>query len=858
MTPSSRDTKQTRRIAAAIGRTRLAMALERATRAFWPLGSLLLAVWALLAFGLGEWLGRPQLLAALGLVGIAALALAGLGAWRFRWPRRSEALARVDATLPGRPLAALEDEVALGRDDPGAVGVWTAHRERMAEVARAARAVAPDLRLASRDPWALRLVALALALTALVFARNDAVEGISAAFVPAGDAAVASGPAYEAWAEPPAYTGLPTLYLPQVGGDRPLSVPQGTEITVRAYGAAEDFALSQSVAQAGLPGLAAAAEGIATARFKVERDGSVALRRGEQTLGAWSFLMRADAPPEIELTGPVSRAVTGAMQLTYAARDDYGVAEAWAEIELDLPRVDRRYGLAADPAEQPTLEIELPLPVTGDAREIEEMLVEDHSKHPLAGLPVRITLGARDASGQIGLQDGIAAELPMRRFFDPLAAGLVEQRRDLIWAPDANARRVTQVLRALTHRPEQVFDSPRAYLLTRSAIRRLLQAREADALDAARVGEVAETLWQAALLIEDGGLGDAAERLARAQERLREALEGDATDEEIAQLMEELRDATRDYMEQLAQEAIERGQMETAENADPSQMMNQDQIQQLMDRIQELSEQGRRAEAEALRQMLQQMLENMEMRMVQGGSGEGQQSQGQQMMEDLADTLREQQDLADESFQQLQREFREGRQGGQQGEQFGQQQGQPGQGQQRPGGQQPGEPGPGQLAERQEALRQLLDELQGRMPGARGEAGEAARGALDEAERQMGDARDRLQEGDTSGALDRQAEVIENLREGMRQMSEEMRQAQQGDALQPGSEGGDGMADSRSDPLGRPLGARGSLGTNESMLPDADAIARGRELLDEIRRRAGDQTRPDLELDYLRRLLERF
>ena len=42
------------------------------------------------------------------------------------------------------------------------------------------------------------------------------------------------------------------------------------------------------------------------------------------------------------------------------------------------------------------------------------------------------------------------------------------------------------------------------------------------------------------------------------------------------------------------------------------------------------------------------------------------------------------------------------------------------------------------------------------------------------------------------------------------------------------------------------------------MLPDADSAARARELLDEIRRRAGEQARPQLELDYLRRLLDRF
>jgi hypothetical protein len=35
-------------------------------------------------------------------------------------------------------------------------------------------------------------------------------------------------------------------------------------------------------------------------------------------------------------------------------------------------------------------------------------------------------------------------------------------------------------------------------------------------------------------------------------------------------------------------------------------------------------------------------------------------------------------------------------------------------------------------------------------------------------------------------------------------------------------------------------------------------MARARAILDEIRRRTGDQLRPELELDYLRRLLDWF
>ena len=238
-------------------------------------------------------------------------------------------------------------------------------------------------------------------------------------------------------------------------------------------------------------------------------------------------------------------------------------------------------------------------------------------------MTVRLT--AEDATGQTGTSAPVTGVLPMRRFYDPMAAALIEQRRDLLWS-GANARRVTQVLRAATNHPDDAFDSPRAYLVVRTAIRRLAQAEEAGEVAAVR-DEVAEALWQAAVQIEDGNLGDAAERLARAKERLQQALENDASDEEIAQLMDELRQATRDYMEQMAREAIERGEQQMAD-IPPGQKMTQDQIQELMDRIQELSEQGRKAEAQALLEMLQQMLENMQMMMGQQGGGPGRERPG--------------------------------------------------------------------------------------------------------------------------------------------------------------------------------------------------------------------------------------
>jgi uncharacterized membrane protein YccC len=66
---------------------------------------------------------------------------------------------------------------------------------------------------------------------------------------------------------------------------------------------------------------------------------------------------------------------------------------------------------------------------------------------------------------------------------------------------------------------------------------------------------VAEILWNAALFLEEGDLDDALERLRQAQERLSEAMRQGASDEEIAQLMQELREAMNDYMRQLAENA---------------------------------------------------------------------------------------------------------------------------------------------------------------------------------------------------------------------------------------------------------------------------------------------------------------
>jgi hypothetical protein len=65
-------------------------------------------------------------------------------------------------------------------------------------------------------------------------------------------------------------------------------------------------------------------------------------------------------------------------------------------------------------------------------------------------------------------------------------------------------------------------------------------------------------------------------------------------------------------------------------------------------------------------------------------------------------------------------------------------------------------------------------------------------------------------------------------------------------------------AETQRDPLGRPQRSQGpDLGTSVKV-PDKIDQQRAREILEELRRRSGEATRPPVELDYLERLLKRF
>ena len=104
-----------------------------------------------------------------------------------------------------------------------------------------------------------------------------------------------------------------------------------------------------------------------------------------------------------------------------------------------------------------------------------------------------------------------------------------------------------------------------------------------------------------------------------------------------------------------------------------------------------------------------------------------------------------------------------------------------------------------------------------------------------------------------------QTRALDRLRQGASRMAEQMARRLGGAfGLRPGQRGR--RSGPGSDPFGRRSG--GGFGTSVDdggiQIPSHSERRRARELLDELRRRAGERHRPVFERDYIDRLLKRF
>jgi hypothetical protein len=178
----------------------------------------------------------------------------------------------------------------------------------------------------------------------------------------------------------------------------------------------------------------------------------------------------------------------------------------------------------------------------------------------------------------------------------------------------------------------------------------------------------------------------------------------------------------------------------------------------------------------------------------------------------------------------------------------------------------------GELRQDQQALRErlnkLLEQLRQRgmgspQQGEKGEKGQRGQGGdmdqLGDAGEAMGDAEGQLGDGNADGAVDSQGRALEAMRKGAQGMAQAMQQngqMGQGPNGRPGR--GQSRAQNDTDPLGRPLRGRDYGDDVTVKVPGEIDAQRARRILEELRRRFGESGRPQLELDYIERLLKDF
>lgn len=850
---------------------RAVLLFERLWPALWPPLGVLGAFLCLALLDLPPLL--PPLLHALLLLlvggGIVGLLLRGLRGLHL--PDAAAADRRLERAsgLHHRPLAVLTDRPAFA----GAEALWRAHVARAAAQVGRLRVGLPRPGLAAIDRRALRgglVVALA---ASLVIAGDEAPDrlarALSPAFVPAPPAAATE---LQAWITPPGYANMAPVFLRPEGGA--VSVPAGSHLTVSVSGGHGRPTLA-------LAGRALPFQVLDAASFQADQDlthgGRLIVRRGGAELGAWDLTVVADAAPVVTWPEPPGTARghprAPATRLPWQVAHDYGVVGLQAELRLK------------DRPEAPPLVVPIPLP-GGAPKQAKGVRVQDLTPHPWAGLPVIARLVARDAPGLTGTSADAAFTLPERRFDNPTAREIIAVRKALTLHPDQRASAILALSR-IGDEDAVWHNDPGGYLNLRVAGAQLQRDGGAAAVPAAQA-----RLWQLALHLEEGLSEKTARTLAEARQALRDALAAEKRGEkldpkEIERRIQALQQAIQQHLQALT-EQLRRDP--DAQMADPeSQQMNAEDAQKLAEQMRQAIEQGRMQDAEQQMAELEKMLDALQHarpihRDAQARERAQKRARGRQQLNAVQDMVQREGGLLDHAHARDNAAAELPPSGlAQPGEL-------PQEGAQPPAGSAADEAVQQRDARVQQALRRALGELMqqygdlmGKIPPNLGEADQAMRGAAQS-----------FAQGQDAAAAEDARRAIEALQKGGEQMNQEMAQAfgmpgeQDGD--QPGDQDSPGIAlgdpqggdpnspgrgdrpwrgqptfgrrgDQRLDPLGRPLKEEGTRGADESAdvaLPEQMEQARSRAIQEELRRRAGERSRPQQELDYIDRLLKQF
>lgn len=806
---------------------RLAGALEGVWPHLWPAVPLLL-VFA--AIGLvGGWAAAPIWLHIPALLGVSGITVWALwkGARALRWPSKQDGLVRLEqaSALPHQPLRKRQGGPVHG--DGVAQAMWQAHLERMNAAQASVRAPTPQLSWLSQDRFGLTSLALLCAGLGLAVAGARAPSMLADSFLPDLGGAP-SDAIVTVLATPPSYVGVDPILLSAFdsaqSADQQMVLPAGTQLEVSVKGGWRTPVLEMG-------GERIALEALGDRSYRLTASASVSdglvVRQGSRIQFEWKSPIRADQPPAIAFSELPQRTTNHALEIVYEVFDDYGIESAnLILIPRDLPENSERHSI--DP---PTVE-----PGTLETRR----LFKDLTPSKWAGMPVILTLDARDGLNQRGKSGPLEMILPERPFTHPVAKDIIEQRKRLFFEPGSR-RGVANAMNDISRNPGAFDDSLWAFSMLRSAHYRLTRSADPKVVDG-----VTEQLWAIANYIEDGGLNAQREDLRQTLEDMMSALENedaqafDAMAEELAAKMAEL---MAKQMQQLSgnepMPQMDGGEMR---------MIDASTLERMMQQMKDLAAAGDMAGAMEMLQAIQSLMENLNAAPGPSAESLAQANAAQDALDALNALVEDQRALMNQTVRQaLDRAQQNGPQGGESGQQGAQPGGNQGQAPGTPGGGQAGpQPGSGQYSGLTQSQSQLRGDGQ-EIADALAKAGLPSLDGLERAGENMGNAAARLSEGRGLPALREQADALRSLSDAQNALERQLNQMMQQIRSQSAGR----------DPFGRPNG-NAPLNTGRVKIPTEAEAKRARDIRDELQRRLGEPDRSVLERSYLRRLLERF
>ncbi len=820
-------------LARRITQARLSLAWEAIWPAVWPtlgVAGLFIGIALLDVFSyLPGWLHAASLAAVACFLGFAIYT----GVRTLVWPNRRDAVRRIETAsgLDHRPLEALQDKLPDGMTDPTARALWQAHQQQMADRIRNLKVGAPSPGLPARDPWALRAVVVLLLFIGVVVAGPDAGDRMGRALVPSlGEDSRTQTAKIEIWVTPPEYTRLPPIFPIQIAQDHAkaleqaaaaqsdgteapkaaelvIEVPQGSVLTTIVSGGAGKAVLDIDGEKTPLEDVDRVNRRL---QQPLEKGGRLSVVHDGKVLGSWTLRTRADTPPKIAFDGTPAATQRGTLRMAYTGSDDYGITEIRGEMRRTYER--------GEVLGKEVSRFDLPAPSL-NAKNVKEAIFQEIASHPWAGLPVVIRLAARDAAGQEGLSTEINLVLPERKFNNPVAKEIIVERRRLTAQPERRGEIIDRI-NEIAGDTQAYKDDTVVFLglvLSRS---RLFHEEQDSAIPPVR-----ELLWDTALRVEDGQLSHAERELARAQDALMKALARNAPDAELERLMRDLQNAMNKFMREMAKKLQNTPNADKAMPFDPTaRIMQSSDIQRMMEQIRKLMRAGSRDAARQMLSQLRNMMESLRNARVMQNNPNAQ--RGNQAMRQLQEMIRRQNELMDKTFRQSQ-------------------------------GREPGQKQMQQGAQQQQSLREMLKKFEQMMKGMMPGDSKGMR-SLGQAGRSMEGATESLGQGQPGQAVGQQGQALEALRRaGQGMMQQMMGRFGRGSGI--GMNPQFNPLGAMRDPLGREWqDEEGGSDTQRVIIPDQGAIERAQDIMDELRKRAGERFRRPLELDYIDRLMKRF